>query len=101
MHMLLEFQLPLEPFNSYIKAGTAAEKVGHVLEEIKPEHIWFTEHDGRRGGIAVVEVGSPSDIPRLAEPFFLIFNAEVRFRIAMTPEDLGKAHLDVLGKEWA
>jgi hypothetical protein len=42
-----------------------------------------------------------SDIPRLAEPWFLSFNAEVEFRIAMTPEDLAHADLDALGKKWA
>ncbi len=48
----------------------------------------------------VVDVQSPSDVPRLAEPFFLAFNAQVEFRVCMTPEDLGKANLDALGKKW-
>jgi hypothetical protein len=29
-------------------------------------------------------------VPTLAEPFFLTFNAEVQFRIAMTPEELAR-----------
>jgi len=33
-------------------------------------------------------------------PFFLNFNADCEFRIAMSPEDLGKAGLDELGKKW-
>jgi len=37
----------------------------------------------------------------LAEPWFLTFNAHVEFRVAMTPEDLGRANLDALGKKWA
>jgi hypothetical protein len=37
----------------------------------------------------------------LAEPWFLQFNAEVEYRIAMTPEDLGRADLGALGKKWA
>jgi hypothetical protein len=49
----------------------------------------------------VVNVNSPSDVPALAEPWFLTFNAEVEFRIAMTPEDLSRASLDALGKKWA
>ena len=32
---------------------------------------------------------------------FLTLNAEVEFRIAMTPEDLGRANLDALGKKWS
>ena len=49
----------------------------------------------------MVNVNSPSDVPALAEPLFLTFNAEVEFRIAMTPEDLSRAGLDALGKKWA
>ena len=39
-------------------------------------------------------------IAALAEPFFLNFNADCRFRIVMTPEDLGKAGLDALADKW-
>jgi hypothetical protein len=72
-----------------------------ILDATKPEAAYFTERDGRRGGILVVNMDKASDIPRLAEPWFLSFNAEVEFRIAMTPEDLAHADLDALGKKWA
>lgn len=72
-----------------------------ILDDIKPEAAYFSERDGKRGGILVVNVDSPSDVPRLAEPWFLTFNAEVEFRIAMTAEDLGRADLEGLGKKWA
>ena len=48
----------------------------------------------------VVDVKQVSDIPSLAEPWFLAFDADVDFRIAMTPEDLGRANLEALGKTW-
>jgi hypothetical protein len=34
------------------------------------------------------------------EPFFLNFNADCEFSVAMSPEDLGKAGLEDLGKKW-
>ncbi|HUN83835.1 MAG TPA: hypothetical protein VMU48_05615 [Terracidiphilus sp.] len=71
-----------------------------ILDAIKPEAVYFSEQNGHRGGILVVDVASPSDVPRLAEPWFLTFHAEVEFRIAMTPEDLGKSGLEALGKTW-
>jgi hypothetical protein len=71
-----------------------------VMEAIKPEAAYFSEMDGHRGGVLIVDVKDPSDVPRLCEPMFLVFNAEVRFRIAMTPEDLGRAGLEDLGKTW-
>ena len=48
----------------------------------------------------IIDVASPSDVPRIAEPFFLTFNAEVRFHVCMTPDDLAKAGLDDLGDKW-
>ena len=48
----------------------------------------------------MVNLDDPSDIPRLAEPFFLTFNADVSFEPFMTADDLGRAGLDSLGKEW-
>jgi hypothetical protein len=101
MRMMMLVQLPLEPFSTAIKSGTASEKMKKIMEAIKPEHAWFGEREGKRGGILIVNVNSPSEIPRLAEPWFLTFNASVEFRIAMTAEDLAHAGLEALGKQWS
>ncbi|MFZ0744314.1 MAG: panthothenate synthetase [Terracidiphilus sp.] len=101
MRMIMLVQLPVEPFNTATRKGTAGAKMKKILDATKPEAVYFTEREGHRGGILIVDVESPSDIPRLAEPWFLSFNAEVEFRIAMTPEDLGQANLNALGKKWA
>jgi hypothetical protein len=99
--MLMNVQFPPEPFNAAVRNGTIGPKIRRILEDIQPEAAFFSEHNGRRGGTFVVNVNSPSDVPALAEPWFLTFNAEVEFRIAMTPEDLSRAGLDALGKKWA
>ena len=39
-------------------------------------------------------------MPRLAEPWFLKFEADCHFRIVMSPEDLGRAGLEELGRKW-
>jgi len=100
MRMLLHVEFPLEPFNTLVRNGTAGQKVQKILEAIKPEAAYFTEFDGKRGATLVVNVDNPSEIPALAEPFFLTFNAETRFRLAMTPDDLRRANLDGIGKAW-
>jgi|SRR5208283_4284158 len=101
MKMIMQVQLPVEPFNTAVRDGSVGEKMRRILDDIKPEAAYFTEIDGHRGAILVVNLASPSDVPRLAEPWFLEFDAKVEFRITMTAEDLAKAHLDVLGKKWA
>jgi len=101
MRMIMLVQFPIEPFNALTKNGSIGAKMKQLLDATKPEHVWFSERNGKRGGIMVVNLDSPSDVPRLAEPWFLALNAEVEFRIAMTPEDLGRSGLDSVGKAWA
>jgi hypothetical protein len=71
-----------------------------ILEDLKPEAAYFCAKDGKRGGFLVVNLNSASEMPRYAEPFFLNFDATVEFLPTMTPEDLGKAGLEELGKKW-
>jgi hypothetical protein len=101
MRMLMHVQFPLEPFNTAVLDGTVGEKIQRILEAIQPEAVYFSEQNGRRGSTLVVNVNDPAEIPRLAEPWFLTFDAEVEFRIAMTPEDLARSNLEGLGKKWA
>ena len=52
------------------------------------------------GAILIVDVTDQSQIPALAEPWFLNFQADCRIRIAMNAEDLGKSGLEALSKKW-
>jgi hypothetical protein len=101
MLMLMHLQFPNEPFSTYVKDGSIGPKIMKIMEAVKPEAAYFTEHHGKRGGTLAVQVNDASDIPRLAEPWFLTLNAEVELRIAMKPEDLAHANLEALGKQWA
>ncbi len=101
MRILMEVNFPHEPFNSCVRDGTAGQKIEKVMEELRPQSIYFTERGGHRGCVAIVDVPNAARIPALAEPFFLYFNADVHMRIAMTPDELKKAELTSLGKRWA
>jgi hypothetical protein len=100
MKMLLTVEFPPEPFNTLVKSGKVGEIIGRILETIKPETAYFGEQDGRRGGIFIVNVQTPSDIPLFAEPFFLNFDASCKFRVLMSPEDLQQAGLEEIGRKW-
>lgn len=99
--MMLHISIPHEPFNTAVRDGTAGQKLGRILDDAKPEAIYFTEQHGARGAIMIVDLADPSKIPALAEPWFLTFNASVEFRVVMSPDDLQKAGLDELGKKWS
>jgi len=99
--MLLNVRIPHEPFNTLVRQGKAGAIMGRILDDIKPEAVYFTEQDGKRGGVLIVDVKEPSRVPSIAEPFFLQFNADCHFHIVMSAEELKKAGLDDLGKKWA
>ena len=101
MKMLLQVKFPHEPFNTAVRDGSAGKKIQSILESTKPEAAYFTEMDGCRGAILIVDLEDPSKVPALAEPWFLQFNADCEFRIVMTPDVLSKAGLDELGKKWS
>ena len=101
MRMLLQVKFPHEPFNTLVKKGTAGAKMGKILEAIKPEAVYFTEQDGCRGAVVVVDLADPSKVPALCEPWFLTFEADVKIRVMMSAEDLQKVGLEALGKKWS
>jgi len=101
MRMLLKVGFPHQEFNAAVRDGTVGMKMKRILEEAKPEAVYFTECNGRRSAILIVDLEDPSKIPSFAEPWFLTFNADVEFHIVMMPEELERAGLEELGKRWA
>ena len=100
MRMLITARLPHEPFNSAVRDGSAGPKTEAILDEIKPEAVYFTEMNGLRTVVMIVELDAPSKVPSIAEPWFLTFNADVEFRIVMSHNDLKQSGLDKLGEKW-
>ena len=79
MRMMMKVTPDHETFNAAVRDGTAGQKMGRILEEQKPESVYFAEMNGRRTAIIVVDMEDSSKIPSFAEPWFLSFNAAVRF----------------------
>ena len=91
MRMLLRVSIPVAAGNAAIKAGTLGSTVERILADLKPEAAYFFADDnGNRCGSIVFDMKDSSQIPSLAEPWFLTFNARISFRPVMTPEDLAK-----------
>jgi len=82
MRMLLKIKIPHQQFNAAVQDGSIGAKIDRILEASKPEAVYFTEQEGCRGALMIVDVPDAAHIPALAEPWFLIFEADVEFRIA-------------------
>jgi hypothetical protein len=92
MRMLLRVSIPVETGNAAAKAGTLGSTIEKILADLKPEAAYFLADDnGNRSGSIVFDMQDSSEIPGVAEPWFLAFNATVSLRPVMSPEDLGKA----------
>jgi len=101
MRMLMHARIPHEPFNAAVRDGTIGQKMKRILDDAKPEAVYFTEYKGQRGAIMIIDVADPSKVPAFAEPWFLAFNADVEFHIVMSPAELERAGVDALGKKWS
>lgn len=92
MRMLLRVSIPVQAGNAAAKDGTLGSTVEQILADLKPEAAYFFADDnGQRSGLIVFDMKDPSEIPTVAEPWFLGFNAKVSFRPIMNPQDLAKA----------
>jgi hypothetical protein len=90
--MLLRVSIPVETGNAAAKDGTLGSTIEGILADLKPEAAYFFADDnGNRSGSIVFDMKDTSQIPAIAEPWFLAFNAKVSFRPVMNPQDLAKA----------
>jgi hypothetical protein len=91
MRFLLKVTLPVEAGNAAVKAGKLGSTIQAILADIKPEAVYFTDTEGQRTGFIFLDIQDNSQIPAIAEPWFLAFDADVEFHPVMLPSDLAKA----------
>lgn len=87
----MKVRMPIEKGNEALKDPQFGHKMNDLLAEIKAEAAYFTTMCGERGAYIVVNMNDASEMPGIAEPFFLWLNADVDFYPVMRPEDLAKA----------
>ncbi len=89
MRMLMRVSLSTEKANDAIRNGTLQSTIQKILADVKPEAAYFMADDaGNRTGLIFLAMQDSSQIPGLAEPWFLAFDAKVTFRPVMNPGDL-------------
>ncbi len=91
MKVMVQVKMDVEASNDVIRKGKLAALIESYLAEHKPEAAYFFTIDGHRGGIMIFDMTDASQIPALAEPWFLAGNAKVEIVPVMTPQDLANA----------
>ena len=95
MRFLLKVNIPVEAGNRAVREGTLGKTIQQILGSLKPEASYWVAENGQRCGYLFVNMERASQIPAIAEPWFLAFNAAVEFQPVMTPDDLQKAGQDI------
>ena len=83
--------MPVESGNVAAKAGKLGATIQSILEDLKPEAVYFKDNNGQRTGFLFLDMQDASQIPAICEPWFLAFNAGIEIHPVMVPGDLAKA----------
>jgi len=95
MRFFVKAQMDVEAANDLARQGKLGSTIQSILEELKPEAAYFVADEGMRTAYLIVDLQDASEIPALAEPWFLAFNASFEAQPAMVAEDLAKAGPDI------
>jgi len=96
MKFMIEAQMCIDTGNEAIKDGSLMKVMEKYLHEIKPEAVYFTIANGTRTMFMVVDISGADKLPRIVEPLWLKFSAEVQMHPIMTAQDLQKAGPDIM-----
>ncbi|MEW6349117.1 MAG: hypothetical protein AB1646_08635 [Thermodesulfobacteriota bacterium] len=91
MRFLVKVNIPVEAGNAAAKAGTLGTTIQSILADLKPEAVYFMADHGQRTAFIYLDMQDASQIPAIAEPWFLAFNAGIEIHPVMLPDDLTRA----------
>ena len=91
MRCMLKVSIPVEAGNTAISDGTLPKTIESILGDLKPEATYFSDDNGKRTGFIFFDLKDTSQIPAVAEPWFLAFNAHIELHPVMNLEDLKNA----------
>ncbi len=100
MRFMLTFRVPMDEGNAGIKDGSLGQTLQTIVDELKPEAAYFGPIEGARGGYLVVNFDDPSQIPAIAEPFFLGLGATIQITPVFTPEELSAETLQQAAQKY-
>jgi hypothetical protein len=91
MRFMISTRVPTERANALMKDGSFSQIVQSLMEDLKPEAVYFTDIDGARGGYFIVNIDDPSELPAMVEPIFHGLGATIEVHLVLTPEEFQRA----------
>ncbi len=88
MRTMMKVTIPVEAGNAAIADGSLPKTLEGAMEALKPEAAYFITTGGERCALLFFDLADTSDIPSIAEPFFVNLNAAVEFSPVMNGDDL-------------
>jgi hypothetical protein len=95
MRVLLKASIPVEAGNEAARKGKLAETLQSIIDEQKPEAVYCVAENGTRTILVFIDLESAAQLPKVAEPWFLAFNARLEVTPAFTPEELPAVGADI------
>ncbi|MFD5098381.1 hypothetical protein [Streptomyces albidochromogenes] len=90
MRVMLHAHIDTEAGNEAIRNGTLPQMMSKVTEQLKPEAAYFFPSMGRRSCMFFFDMQDSSQLPPVAETFFMELGAEVEILPVMNADDLKK-----------
>lgn len=102
MRFLVKATIPVEAGNALIRDPNWGQRIQGIIGDMQPETVYFAPSNGQRAVYMIVNLEGAHEIPRIAEPLWLAFNAAIEFVPVMTQEDFGQAaqFIDQAGKKY-
>jgi hypothetical protein len=91
MRCLLKAEFCTDTANALVRDGRLGKSIRSILDDLKPEAAYFLASNGKRTAYLFLDMQDASQIPALAEPWFLALRANVEIVPVMTMDDLSKA----------
>lgn len=94
---MMKAAMDTDTFNELARQGEASAMLKSILSEQKPEAAYFVAEYGQRTAILFLNFDEPSDVARMAEPWFMAFHASIEIQPAMTATDVARAGDHIAG----
>lgn len=88
MRVMMKVSIPTETGNETIKNEVLPKTFGEFIDKMTPEAAYFIAEKGNRTGLLFFDLKDASDIPSVAEPFFLNLNASIELTPVMDANDM-------------